>query len=134
MKRFIAQLAIAVAGLVGVVALMEATQNRPDHPLPGSSSTLAFTVSTRDFPGGEQTAARTLMAVCAATVDEAIITVPAPARAADAADAADPAERGWRVTITPALGEHGRKRLEGCLEDVTLDRVIGHVTDVRTSE
>ena len=35
------------------------------------------------------------------------------------------------MTITPALGEHGRKRLEGCLEDVTLDRVIGHVTDVR---
>jgi hypothetical protein len=132
MKRVIAQLAIAVIGLVGVFALMEATQNRPDNPPPGSSSLLAFTVSTRDFPGGEQTAARTLMAVCAATVDEATITVPAPAR--EAADADDAADRAWHVTITPALGEHGRKRLEGCLEDVTLDRVIGHVTDVRTSE
>ena len=86
-------------------------------------------MSTHDFPGGEQTAARTLMAVCAATVDDATITV--PARAAEAEDDAD---RAWHVTITPALGEHGRKRLEGCLEDVTLDRVIGHVTDVRTSE
>jgi hypothetical protein len=38
------------------------------------------------------------------------------------------------MTVTPALGEHGRKRFEGCLEDVTLDRVIGHVTDIRTSE
>ena len=126
MKRLIAQLVIAVAGIVGVFAMMEATQNRPDDPPPGSSSTLAFTVSTRDFPGGEQTAARTLMAVCAMTVDDATITVPAPAP-----EAADDA---WHVTITPALGEHGRKRLEGCLEDVTLDRVIGHVTDVRTSE
>jgi hypothetical protein len=66
------------------------------------------------------------MAVCAATVDDATITV--PARAPEAEDDA------WRVSITPALGEHGRKRLEGCLEDVTLDRVIGHVTDVQTSE
>jgi hypothetical protein len=93
---------------------------------------LAFTVSIHDFPGGEQTAARTLMAVCAATVDDSTISVPAPAR--EAADEVDAADRAWHVTITPALGEHGRKRLEGCLEDVTLDRVIGHVTDVQTSE
>ena len=126
MKRVIAYLALAVATVVGIGVLMEATQNRPDDPAPGSSSTLAFTVSTRDFPGGEQTAARTLMAVCAATVDEATITVPAQAGEAE--------DDAWRVTIKPALGEHGRKRLEGCLEDVTLDRVIGHVTDVRTSE
>jgi hypothetical protein len=126
MRRFIAYLALAVATVVGIGALMEATQNRPDDPPPGSSSTLAFTVSTRGFPGGEQTAARTLMAVCAATVDEATITVPAKAR--------ETTDDAWRVTITPALGEHGRKRLEGCLEDVTLDRVIGHVTDGLTSE
>ena len=79
MKRVIAYLALAVAGVVGIGALMDATQNRPDDPPPGSTSTLAFTVSTRDFPGGEQTAARTLMAVCAATVDDATITVPAQA-------------------------------------------------------
>lgn len=126
MKRVIAYLALAVATVVGIGVLMNATQNRPDDPPPGSSSMLAFTVSTRDFPGGEQTAARTLMAVCAATVSDAIITVPALASEAD--------DDAWRVTIKPALGEHGRKRLEGCLEDVTLDRVIGHVTDVRTSE
>ena len=126
MRRLIAQLAFAVAGLVGLFALMEATQNRPDDPRPGSTSTVAFTLSTRDFPGGESTAANTLVAVCAATVDGSTISPPAPS-----GDAADDA---WRVTITPALGEHGRKRLEGCLEDVTLDRVIGHVTHIRTSE
>ncbi|HEX4984139.1 MAG TPA: hypothetical protein VFV63_20720 [Ilumatobacteraceae bacterium] len=116
----IAHLALAAAGLVGVVALMEATQNRPDDPPPGSTSTVAFTVSTRDFPGGNSTAANTLAAVCAATVDS---VVSAPAASGDE----------WLVRITPALGEHGRKRLEGCLEDVTLDRVIGHVTDVHTT-
>ena len=107
MKRVIAYLALAVATVVGIGVLMNATQNRPDDPPPGSSSMLAFTVSTRDFPGGEQTAARTLMAVCAATVSDAIITVPALASEAD--------DDAWRVTIKPALGEHGRKRLEGCL-------------------
>jgi len=132
MKRVVSYLALAIATVVGIVVLMDATQNRPDNPPPGSSSMLAFTVSIRDFPGGEQTAARTLMAVCAATVDEATVTVPAPAR--EAAEAAEAADGAWHVTITPALGEHGRKRLEGCLEDVTLDRVIGHVTDVRTSQ
>ena len=129
MKRVITYLALAVAVVVGIGALMNATQNRPDDPPPGSKSSLAFTVSTHDFPGGPQTAARTLMAVCAATVDDSIISVPAPAPAA-----ADAADRAFHVTITPALGEHGRKRLEGCLEDVTLDRVIGHVTAVRNSE
>lgn len=129
MKRVIAYLALAVAVVVGIGALMNATQNRPDDPPPGSKSSLAFTVSTHDFPGGPQTAARTLMAVCAATVDDSIISVPAPAPAS-----ADAADRAFHVTITPALGEHGRKRLEGCLEDVTLDRVIGHVTAVRNSE
>jgi hypothetical protein len=35
---------------------------------------------------------------------------------------------GYSVTVTPGIGEHGRKRLVGCLEDGTLDRVVGHVT------
>lgn len=121
MRRFVIHVALAIAGLVGVVALMNATQNRPDDPAPGSTSIVAFTVSTRDFPGGETTAVNTLVAVCAATVDS-VVSPPVPSGDT------------WGVTITPALGEHGRKRLEGCLEDVTLDRVVGHVTDVRTTE
>ena len=127
MKRVIAQLALALVGVVGLLALMDATQNRPDNPRPGSTSTVAFTLSTRDFPGGENTAATTLVAVCAATVDGSTVSPPAASGEAQA-------DETWTVTISPALGEHGRKRLEGCLEDVTLDRVIGHVTDVRTSE
>jgi hypothetical protein len=127
MKRLIAQLTLAVVGLVGLLALMEATQNRPDNPRPGSTSTVAFTLSTRDFPGGESTAATTLVAVCAATLDGSTVSPPVASGEAQA-------DETWTVRISPALGEHGRKRLEGCLEDVTLDRVIGHVTDVRTSK
>ena len=33
----------------------------------------------------------------------------------------------FSVTVSPAFGENGRKRLTGCLEDATVDRVMGHV-------
>jgi hypothetical protein len=33
----------------------------------------------------------------------------------------------FSVTVSPAFGENGRKRLTGCIEDATVDRVMGHV-------
>ena len=39
----------------------------------------------------------------------------------------EPVGDAWRVTIEPAIGEHGENRLVGCLEDVTIDRVVGQV-------
>jgi hypothetical protein len=40
---------------------------------------------------------------------------------------------GWTATVEPAIGEHGEKRLVGCLEDLTLDRVVGRVLDIAAS-
>jgi hypothetical protein len=34
--------------------------------------------------------------------------------------------------IEPALGEHARRRVVGCLEDGTIERVSGDVSEVRT--
>ncbi|MEV0298475.1 hypothetical protein [Nocardia sp. NPDC050710] len=41
---------------------------------------------------------------------------------------------GWTVTLEPALGEHTHRRLVGCLNDLTVDGVVGHYlgTDRRT--
>ena len=36
---------------------------------------------------------------------------------------------GYHVTISPAIGENGRKRLVGCLEDGKLGRVTGDSTE-----
>ena len=36
------------------------------------------------------------------------------------------------MTITPAIGEHGENRLVGCLEDLTIDRVIGDVVAIES--
>ena len=121
MTKMALHLTVVVVGVVGLLILMEATKNRPDDPPAGSTSMLEFTVSTRDYPGGEPTAANTLVAVCAATVGDSTVSSP---------EAVDDA---WLITISPALGEHGRKRFEGCLEDVTLDRVIAHVAGIRTT-
>ena len=62
-----------------------------------------------------------LWAVCSATVPGDVS--PMPEQVGD----------HWRVTISPALGEHGEKRLLGCLEDLTIDRVVGTVVAVTTS-
>jgi hypothetical protein len=120
MKRVLLGLVALAALAAGIVLMAELTQNRPDVVRAGSVTTVSFSVSTRDAQRGEPAAAAALWAVCAATVPG---DVSAPSDIGDA----------WEVTIEPAIGEHGENRLVGCLEDVTLDRVVGHVLAVRVS-
>jgi hypothetical protein len=117
----------AVAVLVGLAALAgglllmaEATQNRPDRAFPGSVTVIELAVDTRDFAQGERIAVTALWSTCATTVGGRVSAVPEAAGAV------------WTGTVSPALGEHGQKRLVGCLEDATIDRVIGDVRAVRT--
>jgi hypothetical protein len=119
MKRFVLGTLVVVATVAGVVGLASATQNRPDAVVPGSETIVEFRVSTRDYQRGEDSAAVALWAVCSATVDGTVS--PVPVRVGD----------DWQVTISPAIGEHGENRLVGCLEDLTLDRVVGEVVDLR---
>ena len=110
-------LLLAVVTGLGILGLAELTQNRPDPVDPDSSTIVTFDVATRGYRGGDDSAALALWAVCSATVPGDVTAVaPAPSD-------------GFEVTITPAIGENGRKRLLGCLEDGTLDRVMGHVSD-----
>jgi hypothetical protein len=105
---------------VVVIGMMEATQNRPDEVREGTITEVTFEVSTRSVERGEPFAAAALWAVCAGTVS-GDVTSPVPAGDA------------WRVTIEPAIGEHGENRLVGCLEDVTIDRVMGRVVSLESS-
>lgn len=120
MKRAAVHVGVAVASVVGLGALADATQNRPDERVAGSVTEVAFTVSTRDHRHGDAGAAAALWAVCAGTVPGDV----SPA----------PAERDgvFEVTVRPAIGEHGENRLVGCLEDATLDRVLADVVTVRS--
>lgn len=120
----VAVLAMAVMCALGVSGLAELTQNRPDPVKAGSATALTFDVDTRDYQRGDGAAAQALWAVCAATVGGEVSSVPAPA--------AGTVDDAYTVSISPAIGENGRKRLVGCLEDATLDRVIGHVQSITT--
>jgi len=120
-KQVLVYAAVALAIGFGVRLMADATQNRPDEVAADSTSTVEYTVSTRDFQRGEPAAAETLWAICSATVPGDVS--PRPERVGD----------HWLVTISPALGEHGSKRLLGCLEDITVDRVLGDVVAVRSA-
>jgi hypothetical protein len=36
----------------------------------------------------------------------------------------------YRVSVEPALGKYGERRLHGCLEDATIDNVQGRVLSI----
>jgi hypothetical protein len=116
--KVVAAVVLGLLAVVGVGELADLTQNRPDPVVDGSSTVISFDVGTRDYPGSDLQAAQALWAVCAATVsgDESALT--------------QATGGGFAVSVTPAFGTNGRKRLEGCLEDSTLDRVQGHVQSV----
>jgi hypothetical protein len=122
--KALAVLVVAVLGTLGIIGLAELTQNRPDPVEPGSATVVNFVVDTRDYQRGEGAAAQALWAVCSATVGGEVSGVSAPA--------GDAVDDGYTVSISPAIGENGRKRLVGCLEDATLDRVMGHVRSIAT--
>lgn len=108
---------LAALTVLGVHGLADLTQNRPGPVVEGSVTTVAFEVATHDFHGSDAAAAPSLWAVCQPTVS---------GHKSDVTGSGD----GFRVTVSPAFGENGRKRLTGCLEDATVDRVLGHVTSL----
>jgi hypothetical protein len=120
-KRVVTTTAVLLALVAAVVVMREATQNRPDIVAAGSTTTIDFDVSTSRFQRGEPAAAIALWAVCSSTVGGTVSPVP------EAHDGA------WRVRVSPSIGEHGENRLVGCLEDVTIDRVIGDVLALSTA-
>ena len=120
MKRAIATLAGVLALVGGIFVMREATQNRADVVDPSSETTIDFTVDTSRFRRGEPAAAIALWSVCSATVGGTVSLVP------------EANGQAWRVHVAPSIGEHGENRLVGCLEDVTIDRVLGDVIAIST--
>lgn len=124
MKALAALVAVLFTGTMGIGQLRELTQNRADRLVEGTESVVELDVATRDYARSDAAAVQALWAVCAATVPGEVSGPVATGRGDDGP---------WAVTISPALGEHGRKRLLGCLEDGTIERVIGHVESVTSS-
>ena len=120
MRRVVVLAVIVAVGAVGIVGLLQLTKNQPDLIVPGSSSEIVLSVSTKP-PLTTHQGAASLWAVCLLRAHQHRLV--GQRKTAD----------GDRVyVVKPALGEHSRRRVVGCLEDATLERVLGHVNRVRT--
>ena len=117
MKRALLGLVAVAALFAGIDLLADMTQDRPDRVLPGSRSEIVLEVSSRDRTGSDLLAAQGLWGACQGNVWQRL-TEPGVVEVADGR---------FRLTTEPAVGEHSWRRLQGCLEDTTLDRVKGHV-------
>ena len=117
MRRLLGILALVAGLAAGVFELAEHTQNRPDAV--GSGTTrVEWSVSTKGVDVA--LAAVGLWAVCRNTISGLGDHAPIPTGS----------EAGrFAVAVTPRLGHHAKRRLQGCLEDATIDRISGR--DVR---
>jgi hypothetical protein len=125
MRRVLLVVALAVTGLLSVVGIKEladATQNRRDpRPDPDSTSAVVFEVDSRRYPGSIDPG-MTLWTACSGTIHHELL------------DIAETTDGTYRVTVQPALGKNAQRRLEGCLNDATVDRLNGHVVSIERAD
>lgn len=121
MKRALLLLAAALALALAVDGLADLTQDRPDHVVAGSRSEIVLDLQSRDRGGSALLSAQGLWGACQGTVHH---------RLAEPGVIELSAGR-FRLVTEPALGEHSWRRLQGCLEDTTLDKVKAHVVSKR---
>ena len=121
MKRAVA-VVVAVAALVaGLDVLADLTQDRPDRIAAGSRSEIVLDVRHRSVDPAELRTAQGLWGACQGTVWQQLT---------------EPGVVGlgggrYLLTTAPAVGEHAWRRLQGCLEDMTVDRVRARVVSKR---
>jgi hypothetical protein len=121
-KRAVGTLALGVATVIAVMGLADATQDRRDGPNPGTRSEVVLDVETRD--GFERdVAAHGLWATCQQTVEN---------KRVESFEALG--DGRFAIVVEPAIGENAKRRLVGCLEDFTIDRVLGNVVEIRDLE
>ena len=121
MKRALVLVVAAASLALGIDALADLTQDRPDRVIPGSRSEIVLDVASRDRGGSALLSAQGLWGACQGTVHHRL---------------ADPgvvelSDGRFQLHTEPALGEHSWRRLQGCLEDTTLDRVKASVVSKR---
>jgi hypothetical protein len=123
MKRFAVVLALVALTAFVVGELGDLTQSRPDEVRADATTELVISVDQDRFRPGEAAAADALWAICSAQTSSTVA-------AGDTLEAIG--EGRYRVVLTPAVGHHEQKKLVGCLEDLTIDRVRGNVESFRT--
>lgn len=113
---------LAVLGGFGVQALVEATQTRPETGPRPPSTTIHLELVERGTDRAPLAAAEALWVACRATVGRAgVIEGRIEPAGGDRVD----------IVVEPGLGHLAKRRITGCLSDLTLDLVQATILDVR---
>jgi hypothetical protein len=117
MRALVIGAVITVGAVGGVDVLGDLTQTRPDQSDRDGATQIDLAIDAKPGAGNLHFVADGLWGSCQGTVK----------RRLQADGWVETAPGRFRGTVYPALGEHARQRLTGCLEDATLDRVIADV-------
>ena len=113
-KRVIVLVLTVLAFYAGIEALENLTKNRPDA-ISGGSTTMELEISLRnEGVGSTGLAAESLWATCSWTVTSNLTEINVSSRVAT-------------LTVEPALGKYSTRRLNGCLQDATIDGLQARV-------
>jgi hypothetical protein len=113
-KRGIVLLLTVVLLYVGIEALENLTQNRPDAITGGRTSVELEVFLRNEGVGSTGAAAESLWATCSWTVTSKLTEI----RVASATAS---------LSLEPALGKYSMRRLQGCLQDATIDGLQARV-------
>lgn len=106
----------------GIDVLGDLTQGRPDLHSSGVASEIMLEVREDDADlTSELMAARGLWGACRSTLNKQL----------EAPPVMDLSGGMVRIFVRPALGEHSKRRLVGCLEDALIDHVQASVVSIR---
>lgn len=123
MRRAILALVLVVAGVLAVDMLGDLTQTRGDPIVPGSRSEVTLELDAQRYKHDLDAAAGHLVAACAGSTGSVVLDERGVERV----------ERGvYRFSVEPSLGVENRRKLTGCLEDFTVDRLLADVVSVET--
>lgn len=109
-----------LGGFQAIDQIADATQTRADPTRPGTTE-LTMSVQVKGRVAGVDETAEALWVACRNVLNRRV-------------QAGRPVLLGdgvYRLEISPVIGDHARRRLVGCLEDATLDRVSANVLDLR---
>lgn len=121
MKKIVLLLGVALVVGFGLGELADLTQARADHVPAGYRTELVFDVKVSGYLQSVDDAARNLWGACAGTVGEHLVVAEGVSQVSDGR---------YRLVLAPAIGEHSERKLRGCIEDATLDRIKGNVVAV----
>jgi hypothetical protein len=116
--------AAVVAGLLlygAIDVISDATQTRPDRDTSGMTTDLVLSVSHREAGRSALETTEALWAACQSTLRRSLSSRLVALGSGQV-----------RLEVTPGLGEHASRRVVGCLEDATFERVQADVVSSTT--